>query len=290
MVNVGDENISPNWAWNVGVDAVYVFNNRIYAANGGHPAVGHNGSIIRSLTDNPDACQYDMSGGNPDNCDNAWREIGPRTKPAWHNGNQRFSLELNGIANLIPGDKAHAQFADFNGRLYLTRTACNVTGSGSDYDAAYHTTAGCTDGTYTNRVTQLWKCDPTNGGADGMNPTTCEASEWVLVDGISGVTDGRTNFGRANNHSMTLLIKNGTRLYVGFDNTTGVELWRTKTGVTNPATEDDFEQVGSTGFDNPANVKHIFSAISISLGIDNYIYLSVGKSGVPVAVYRNRDN
>lgn len=276
----GTENASPNWAYIVGVDALFVFNDTIYAANGGHPSVGNNGSIVRSNNNNPAACTW----GGP--C-NDWTEIGPRTDPEWHNSNSRFSLELTKTYDLIPGDKAFAQFAEFNGNLYVTRTACNVTGYGTGFDAlSVHTEAGCTDGTVSNREAQLWKCVPgTTGGA-----TTCESGDWFLIDGILASTDGLTDFGDADNRTMSMAITNGSRLYIGFDNVNGVEIWRTKTGITNPTSEDDFEQIGGDGLNNPVNMTRIFSAISIQQGADYYIYISAGKNNTPVEVYRNVNN
>ncbi|EQA61729.1 hypothetical protein LEP1GSC062_3091 [Leptospira alexanderi serovar Manhao 3 str. L 60] len=149
-----NNNAHPNWGYYIGVDSMFVFKNRIYAANGGLHAVGHNGSIIRSTTADPTvACT------GPDSCSN-WVEIGPRTNTKWHNSptNNWFSLELNQFYNLIPGDKAFAQFAEFNNNLYVTRTVCVQSSQAIGIRTSAGTVAGCTDGTTTNRRAQLWKC------------------------------------------------------------------------------------------------------------------------------------
>jgi hypothetical protein len=71
---------------------------------------------------------------------------------------------------------------------------------------------------------RLWKYD-------GTNP-------WELV--ASNGT-GITNMGDAENTYVTLLVRNGDRLYVGYDNASdGVQLWRTVEGVTDPVLKSDF--------------------------------------------------
>ncbi|WP_002747739.1 Ig-like domain-containing protein [Leptospira mayottensis] len=277
----GDNN-SPNWARLVGVDSIFPFNGRIYAANGGNNAVGHNGTIIRSNNGNPKAC----AGAN--NCAD-WTEIGPRTNAKWHNGTSYFSLELTKTYDLIPADRAFAQFAEFNGNLYVTRTLCNTAEAALGFKASVANIAGCTNGTFNNRKLQLWKCDPTNGGADALNSTTCEADEWSVV-GDNGT--GLTNFGNTNNHSMTMLVTNGSHLYMGFDNTAGVQIWRTKAGVTNPgANTSDWEQIGGSGLGDAANNTQIFSGTSANTtNGTKYIYVSAGKGGIPMRIFRQQNN
>ncbi|MBI5508121.1 MAG: hypothetical protein HY903_05155 [Deltaproteobacteria bacterium] len=259
-----------NWAYYVGVDSLTVFNGLIYAAAGGHGRVDHNGGLIRSNSADPAACTG--SGTCAD-----WTEIAPRADAAWHNGSGRFSLELNKTYDLIPGDKAFAQFAEYNGRLFVTRTTCTVQGA-NGADAAVHTVAGCNDGTVTNRQAQLWKCDP----ALNAPATSCEAADWgVVADGGTGLT----NFADANNRTLSMAVANGSYLYVGFDNTSGVEIWRTNTANPGAAT-DVWTQVGADGLGDAANIQQIYSAISIQLGSRYYLYVSAGKGGVPVRVFR----
>jgi len=292
------ENAGVNWAYIVGVDSLFVFNEKIYGANGGYPAVDHNGSIIRSNNSNPRKCD------KPDSCDD-WTEIAPRNHPQWHNSNSRFSLELVKTYDLIPADKAFASFAEFNGKLYVTRTCCSCSAQNEEFsNGDSNIIPGCTDSTmllserYTNRETQIWRCDPERtGSADSCESGNYDsasgyAGDWTLVDGVSGSGDGLTNFGDTGNHSITLLITNGSHLYVGFDNANGVEIYRTKKGITEPSIEDDFERVGGAiadGLGDPDHMKEIYSAISISRGLDHYLYVSIGLGGSPVAVYRNRN-
>ncbi len=273
----GSINAHPNWGYYIGVDSLTVFKNRIYAANGGLHAVNHNGSIIRSTTADPTtACS------TKDTCTN-WTEIGPRSNTNWHNGstNNWFSLELAKFYDLIPADRAFAQFAEFNDKLYLTRTICVQGTQATGIRTVAGTVAGCTDGTDTNRRAQLWKCDPTlSGGA-----TECDSGDWTVVgDNGSGIT----NFGDSTNKTITMVAKNGTYLYVGFDNPAGIRIYRTNT--TNPgSTSSVWTQVAGGGLTDSTNVQQIFSAVSVPVGGINYLYISVGKNGTPVRVYRQQN-
>jgi hypothetical protein len=269
-----------NYAYIVGLDSLIVFNDRIYAANGGYPQVGRNGTIIRSNNNLPAAC----TGAN--SCAD-WTEIGPRTNAKWHNSptNNVFSLELTRFYDFIPADKAFPQFAEFNGRLYVTRNVCVVAnGTATAVATAVSNIPGCLDGTDTNRRAQLWKCDP---AANAPNDT-CEAADWSLV--AENGSTGFTNMGVSTNRAITMAVTNGGHLYIGFDNTTGVRIYRSKAGITNPTNESDFEAVGSPGLDgDTANIRQIFSAISVNASGDYYLYVSAGNNGIPVKAYRHKN-
>jgi hypothetical protein len=116
---------------------------------------------------------------------------------------------------------------------------------------------------------QLWKHD---------------GASWMLVaDNGTGITD----MGNANNTSAALLVANGDRLYIGFDNAVeGVHLWRTTLGVTDPTIETDFEPVSIDGFGDPANNQRLYNGLSISSGGVDYLWLLSGKSGGNVNIYR----
>ncbi|TGM96002.1 beta strand repeat-containing protein [Leptospira yasudae] len=272
-----NNNAHPNWAYYIGIDSMFVFKNRIYAANGGLHAVGHNGSIIRSTTADPTAACT-----GPDTCSN-WVEVGPRTNTKWHNfpTNNWFSLELNQFYNLIPGDKAFAQFAEFNNNLYVTRTICVQSSQALGIRSAPGTVTGCTDGTTTNRRAQLWKCDPTVSG----NTSECDAADWSVVgDDGSGIT----NMGDTNNRTITMVMKNGSYLYIGYDNSNGIKIYRTNTA--NPGSSSaSWSQIAGSGLTDATNVQQIYSAVSVPSGSINYIYVSAGKNGVPVRTYRQQN-
>ena len=130
-----------NYARIAGVDSLFVFNDRIYAANGGHPTLDHNGSIIRSASTIPAGCATGTQ-----TCSTAdWVEIGPRSNAKWHNSgtNNWYSLELSKFYDFIPADKAFPQFAEFNGNLYVIRNICIVANQG---DTAHATSVSTTAG------------------------------------------------------------------------------------------------------------------------------------------------
>ncbi|TGK33751.1 hypothetical protein EHQ12_17150 [Leptospira gomenensis] len=272
-----NNNSHPNWAYYIGVDSLFTFKNRIYAANGGLHAVGHNGSIIRSTSADPTtAC----SGANT--CA-AWTEIGPRNNSKWHNSptNNFFSLELNKFYDLIPGDRAFAQFAEFNGNLYVTRNVCVQSSQASGIRSAPGNVTGCTDGTNTNRRAQLWKCDPTISS----NATECDALDWSVVGDDGG---GITNMGDSTNRTITMVVKNGSYLYIGYDHPAGIRIYRTN--AVNPgSSSSSWTQVAGNGLTDATNIQQIFSAVSVPSGGIHYLYVSAGKNGVPVRTYRQQN-
>ncbi len=268
-------NSSINWGYYVGIDSLFVFKEKLYAPNGGFPNSLHNGSIIHSTSANPSPCE------EINRC-SSWKDTAPRSNPKWHNSphNNWFSLELTKYRDLIPADKAFSQFAEFNGRLYVTRTICVTKEDHSGLRQSLQTVKGCTDGSYTNRRPQLWKCDPTLTG----DTTTCEAEDWSLV-GDNGT--GFTNFGDDSNHSMTMVVASGSYLYVGFDNENGIQIWRTN--LENPGSSShNWEPIGIGGLRDVTN-RQIYSAISgMNFGV-NFVYISVGSKDQPVKIYRQQN-
>ncbi|EKR27720.1 bacterial Ig-like domain, group 2 [Leptospira interrogans serovar Bataviae str. L1111] len=269
------DNSSINWGYYVGIDSLFVFKEKLYAANGGFPNSLHNGSIIHSTSANPSPCE------GINRC-SSWKDTAPRSNPKWHNSphNNWFSLELTKYRDLIPADKAFSQFAEFNGRLYVTRTICVTKEDHSGLRQSLQTVEGCTDGSYTNRRPQLWKCDPTLTG----DTTTCEAEDWSLV-GDNGT--GFTNFGDNSNHSMTMMVASGSYLYIGFDNENGIQIWRTN--LENPGSSShNWEPIGIGGLRDVTN-RQIYSAISgMNFGV-NFVYISVGNKNKPVKIYRQQN-
>ncbi|KPJ82515.1 MAG: hypothetical protein AMS17_18920 [Spirochaetes bacterium DG_61] len=119
---------------------------------------------------------------------------------------------------------------------------------------------------------QLWKYD-------GVN--------WSLVaNNGMGITD----MGNINNLYISLLVVNGDRLYIGYDNDTdGIQLWRTVAGITDPEFDSDFEPVLTDGLGDPANNQRIYHGLSITDGGTDYLWLLCGKDGGNVRVYRTKN-
>jgi len=283
-------NTNPNKADMVG-GTMFTFNNRLYIANSGSISDSSScdtgtsysagvceqtGGIVRSINNDPGHCT--ATGTCAD-----WANITPSTNDKYR---MYFTNVLTKLADLIPADQPIPGFADFNGNLYMIRNACTTSRwNRSCIGAPCSDDTACSDA---QSVPQLWKCDPTNGGLDTTNPSTCESNEWSLI--AENGSTGKTNMGSTNNTKITFIAKNGLRLYIGFDNATnGVTVWRTKSGVTNPSLESEFEQIGGNGLGNANNLQ-IFSSVSLQQGLVHYLYLSVGKSGVPVKVYRQQNN
>jgi hypothetical protein len=177
-----------------------------------------------------------------------WSDITPVADTEWYNApaNDRFSLELSSYNKLIPADRAFPAMAEFNGNLYIARNTIGISGG-----------------------PQLWRYD---------------GSTWSLV-ADNGL--GITNMSVAGNTEITLLITNGDRLYIGFDNNgTGVQIFRTKSGVTDPSAESDFEMVSSAGLGDGFNNKRIFHGLSISDGGTDYLWILCGKTAGKLRLYR----
>jgi hypothetical protein len=176
----------------------------------------------------------------------------PTSSIEWYNSplNNRFSKELLNLSKLIPTDRAFPAMAEYNGNLYVIR---NTTGSAGG--------------------PQLWKFDGTF---------------WSLVAGNGG--SGITNMGDPGNTSISLLVVNGDRLYIGYDNSAGgIQIWRTAAGVTDPASEIDFEPVSTDGLGDPVNNQRIYHGLSITDGGDDYLWMLCGKAGGSIRVFRTKN-
>ncbi|MCB1178163.1 MAG: hypothetical protein KDK36_11330, partial [Leptospiraceae bacterium] len=268
---------------------LFGFNDRVYVANSGSnssdgrkcdsgstydPGVcEQTGGIIRSTNNDPGRCI------SADNCPD-WVDITPTSEDF----RKYFSIVLLKLADLIPSERPIPGFASFNSNLYMIRNACLV----RLQERSCNNASPCNDDIACpagSEIPQLWKCDPTNGGSDSTNPTTCESNEWSLV--AQNSSTGKTNMGNPFNTKVSILIKNGSRLYVGFDNSNnGIQVWRTRSGVTNPVSESDFEQIGGDGFGDIANNHELYSGTSQSQSGQHYIYVSAGRSGTPVQPVR----
>ena len=163
-----------------------------------------------------------------------------------------------------------------------------------------------------SEIPQLWRLRK-NLGATAANAR----ANWELV-AESAVHTGRTDMSGAawaggssqatmcgHNTQATLLVVNGDRLYIGFDNgTDGVNIWRTfGTNKALPLSEADFEAVcqnTSTVCAVPSkqfgwnsgtylNTK-IFDGISVTDGGTPYVVISARNGANPLRIYRTSNN
>lgn len=200
---------------------------------------------------------------------------------------------------IIPAIKAIPKMVTFNGHLFMIRNACSST-SVQTLTATQKST--CASGT---EIPQLWKLPASTGSA------ATARGAWVLVaeNGTTGRTDmtgvewlGGTSQSTktANNREITMLLVNGSRLYIGFDNPVdGANTWRTKSGVTNPTSESDFEAVCETGhscftvglqFGWGYSVTKIFDSLSVNDAGNDYVIITARTGTSPLQIYRQSNN
>jgi len=182
-----------------------------------------------------------------------WEDVTPIASIEWYNSPSydRFSMELPKVNKLIPADKAFPAMAVFHNKLYVIRN---------------------TKGTPPHYGPQLWKFD---------------GFTWTLVaSNGTGITD----MGNIKNLYISLLVVNGDRLYIGYDNDAdGIQLWRTVAGTTDPEFDSDFEPVTTDGLGDSANNQHIYHGLSIADGGTDYLWLLCGKDGGNIRVYRTKN-
>lgn len=183
----------------------------------------------------------------------------------------KTAITTNKVRGIEPADKAFPQLAIHEGRLYAGR----------------NTTAG----------PQLWVCDPAPTG----NNVQCDPDDWMLVAPNTQGDAALTQFNRATNAKLTLLVATPTALYVGFDNVQGIVLLRSTTAT--PTTGGDFSGegdcnasahatscagIGGFGLGDASNSR-IFDAMAASFGGTSYLYLTAGSGVGPVEVFRVAD-
>jgi hypothetical protein len=178
----------------------------------------------------------------------------------------KTSRNTTKLANLEPVDRAFPQFAAFGGQLYAGR----------------NTTTG----------PQLWACNP----ALGTNAQRCEPADWRLVAANSTGDTRLTQFDNPNLTSITLVAATPTHLYVGFDGTNGVQVFRTAnpaatsradftgrlgcSAASHPAT---CAGIGGAGLGTPSDTR-ILDGKALAFGSDSAVWLTVGDGAGALAL------
>lgn len=127
-------------------------------------------------------------------------------------------------------------------------------------------------------ISELWRYSLTGGLAGPPLPS--DGSRWTRV---VASTDSGMN---GNNRALSMVVVNGDRLYLAFDNeTNGAEVYRTATGIT-PGTFNtvaDLEKIGESGLGPTgasaailAKNKHIIANTAINYNGADYLYIAVG--------------
>jgi hypothetical protein len=190
----------------------------------------------------------------------SWTTSTP-TDPAYA---AKSSLTTKKTHDLEPADKAVPKMAVLAGKLY----------------AARNTTSG----------PQLWVCSPGNDLA-------CDPGDWTLL-AANGVGDTQlSQFDDPQNTRVTLLAATSARLYVGYNNTAGLVLYRSKN--TAPGARADFEGAGGCdastapsacdglgGRGLGAGATRIFDGRVLTFGGKDYVYLTAGDGNSGFRVFR----
>jgi hypothetical protein len=176
----------------------------------------------------------------------------------------KSSVTTKKTHDLEPADKAIPQMAALGGNLY----------------AARNTTSG----------PQLWVCTP---GTD----LSCSPNDWTLL-AANGIGDMQlSQFDDPQNTRIALLVATSSRLYVGYNNTAGLVIYRS-TG-TNPLARSDFEGAGGCdaslapsscdglgGRGLGVSATRIFDGRVLTFGGKDYVYLTAGTGTSGFRVFR----
>ncbi len=146
--------------------------------------------------------------------------------------------------------------------------------------AARNTTAG----------PQLWVCAP------GPN-LACDPPDWTLLAPNDVGDPTLSQFDDPQNAAVTLLVATSTRLYVGYNNASGLVLYRSRGNA--PSSRADFEGAGSCDASTaPAScdglggrglgigATRIFDGRVLTYGGTDYVYLTAGTGNAGFKVYR----
>jgi hypothetical protein len=212
-----------------------------------------------------------------------------------------FTTQLNIGDTITVGGQSRIVLSITSATSLTTTAVWTVTSSGTTFTAVGQTKT-CPSG---SEIPQLWKLPANSGTA-----ATAKAA-WVLVaqNAATGRTDMKgaawadgtaNNPEAANNTELTLLVVNGNRLYIGYNNAVnGLNVWRTKAGITSPSVESDFEAVCQTGsvcsiatkqYGFGGSDKTIFDALSVNDAGTDYLIISARTGIDPLRIYRTNNN
>lgn len=174
------------------------------------------------------------------------------------------SITTRKTMDLEPADKAFPQMVALGGKLY----------------AARNTTAG----------PQLWVCTP---GAD----LACDPQDWSLLARNDVGDTTLSQFDDPQNVRVTLLAATSARLYVGYNNSAGVVIYRSQ-GIS-PSVRADFEGAASCnasaapsscdglgGRGLGAGATRIFDGRVFTSAGKDYVYLTAGNGSTGFRVFR----
>jgi hypothetical protein len=129
------------------------------------------------------------------------------------------------------------------------------------------------------------------------NDLVCDPGDWKLLAANDVGDTQLSQFNDPQNTRITLLAATGSRLYVGYNNTAGLVLYRSKGNA--PATRADFEgAAGCTASSAPSacdglggrglgvSATRIFDGRVLSFGSRDYVYLTAGNGTSGFRLFR----
>ncbi|HET7785672.1 MAG TPA: hypothetical protein VFL36_06845 [Myxococcales bacterium] len=184
--------------------------------------------------------------------------------PGW-GAEPSIAVDSTALGALDPSKRAVPSMVIFGGRLF----------------AAHNTTAG----------PQLWSCDPSLG----TDPQQCEPGDWSLVARNTSGDQRLSQFNDASNTAIGLLVATAGHLYVGFNNTGGVRIYRTQFPAA--STQADFTghqgctvgQSGCTGLGGNglgAALTRLFDGHAFTYAGNEWVYVSAGTGSAGPALFR----
>src|SRR5207237_559542 len=145
----------------------------------------------------------------------------------------------------------------------------------------------------------LFACDP----ARTLDPAVCDPADWSLVAPNAVGDPLLSQFDDAGNTAVTLLVATASHLYVGFDNPSGIQLYRSSPTGAAPATRADFEGAdgcgadlhpvgcapfGGSGLGDPVAVR-IFDGLALHLPAGDRVFVFAGDGSAAGRLFRIAD-
>ena len=171
----------------------------------------------------------------------------------------KTSITTAKLADLFPSDRAVPQLAVFGGRLFMAR----------------NTTTG----------PQLWSCNPAIGG----DLARCEPAEWMLVAPNTTGDALLTTFNDPRVTAIAMVTATPLYLYVGFDSSAGVQVFRTASPAASAAADFEGENacsaaqhpatcagLGGNGIGEASDTK-ILDGKALAFATYSMLWLTVGN-------------
>ena len=217
--------------------------------------VANNGGIARSVGSTPAPCTAPGCA--------TWSNSTP-SAAAW-GAKTAVTVDKTVLGALEPAQRAVPAMVPFGGRFF----------------AARNTTTG----------PQLWSCNP----ALGADAAQCEPGDWALVAPNSSGDPQLTQFNNTGNSAITLVAATAQHLYVGFNDSAGVEVFRTS--VASASARSDFtgqggcnaatagcHGVGGAGLGTGAT--RLFDGHAFTYSQLEWVYLSAGDGTTAPRIFR----